>query len=123
MCLRIDDAASTHDRAAAKAPITVMLPVLNEEQNLPAALASVAWADQVIVVDSHSTDRTVAVARGAGAEVVQFSYGGSGPKKKGWALTNAPIRNEWLLILDGDERVTDELRAEIEDAVRRGDIW
>jgi glycosyltransferase involved in cell wall biosynthesis len=122
MCVKPEDAAtSMQDRAVAKAPITVMLPVLNEEQNLPAALASVAWADQVIVVDSHSTDRTAALSREAGAEVVQFSYGGSGPKKKAWALANAPIRNEWLLILDGDERVTDELRAEIESAVRRGE--
>ena len=100
-----------------KAPLTVLLPVLNEELNLPAALASVAWADQVIVVDSHSTDRTAAIARAAGAEVVQFDYAGSGPKKKAWALAHAPIRNEWVLVLDADERVTDALRAEIEAAI------
>ena len=98
-------------------PLTVLLPVLNEELNLAAALASVAWADQVIVVDSHSSDRTVAIARAAGAEVVQFDYAGAGPKKKAWALAHAPIRNEWVLVLDADERATDALRAEIEAAI------
>lgn len=100
--------------------VTVLLPVLNEERNLPAALASVAWADQVIVVDSHSTDRTAEIARAAGAEIVQFDYAGAGPKKKGWALAHAPFRNEWVLVLDADERVTEVLRAEIERAVRAG---
>ncbi len=101
----------------AKARLTVLLPVLNEELNLVAALASVAWADQVIVVDSHSSDGTVAIARAAGAGVVQFDYAGTGPKKKAWALAHAPIRNEWVLVLDADERVTDALRAEIEAAI------
>lgn len=104
-----------------KLPVTVLLPVLNEEQNLPAALESVAWADQVIVVDSHSTDRTADIARSAGAAVLQFAYQGGRPKKKAWALRNAPIRHEWLLVLDADERVTPALRAEIEGAVQCGD--
>ncbi len=103
--------------ARAKAPLTVLLPVLNEERNLPAALASVAWAEQVIVVDSHSTDRTAEIAAAAGARVLQFDYAGTGPKKKAWALANAPIRHEWVLILDGDERVTEALRGEIESAI------
>ncbi len=103
--------------SSTKAPLTVLMPVLNEELNLPAALASVAWADQVIVVDSHSSDRTVAIARAAGEEVVQFDYAGVGPKKKAWALAHAPIRNEWVLVLDADERATDALRVEIEAAI------
>ena len=104
-----------------KTAVTVLLPVLNEELNLPAALASVGWADQVIVVDSHSTDRTAEIARAAGAEVVQFDYAGGGPKKKGWALAHAPFRNDWVLVLDADERVTNALRAEVEEAIRRGE--
>lgn len=101
-------------------PLTVLLPVLNEEKNLPDALASVAWADQVIVVDSGSTDRTAEIARGAGAEVVRFDYPGYGPKKKNWALESLDLRNEWLLLLDADERVTPELREEIWEAIRNG---
>jgi glycosyltransferase involved in cell wall biosynthesis len=109
------------DNVRMTVPITVVMPVLNEERNLRAALASVAWAEQVIVVDSHSADRTAQIAREWGAEVVQFDYSGSGPKKKAWALAHAPIRNEWLLLLDADERVTEKLRAEIDDALRSGD--
>ena len=57
----------------------------------------------------------------AGAELVQFNYPGHGPKKKAWALERLAIRNDWVLLLDADERVTHELRKEIEAAVERGD--
>ena len=102
-------------------PVTVIFPVKDEEQNLPDALASVAWADEVIVVDSHSADRTAELARAAGAEVVQFDHVPGGPKKKAWALVNLAPRNDWLLLLDADERVPEGLRAEIEQAVANGD--
>lgn len=98
-------------------PLSVLLPVLNEESNLPAALSSVAWADDVVVVDSHSTDRTALIAEEYGARVFQFDYSGRRPKKKQWALSNIPFRNEWILILDADERVTPLLRSEIESAI------
>jgi glycosyltransferase involved in cell wall biosynthesis len=101
--------------------VTVILPVKNEEKNLPDALASVAWADEVIVVDSHSTDRTSAVAEEAGAQVVQFDHVAGGPKKKAWALANLQPRNDWILLLDADERVPNALRREIEEAVTRGE--
>jgi glycosyltransferase involved in cell wall biosynthesis len=103
------------------ASLTVVLPVLNEQDNLPAALASVAWAEEVVVVDSHSTDATAEIARAAGARVVQFSYPGHGPKKKAWALATLDIRSDWVLLLDADERVTSELRAEIERAIAGGE--
>jgi glycosyltransferase involved in cell wall biosynthesis len=99
------------------APLTVILPVKNEEENLPDALASVDWADEVIVVDSHSSDRTAELAREAGANVVQFDHVPGGPKKKSWALGNLAPRNDWLLLLDADERVPPGLRAEIERAL------
>ncbi len=97
--------------------LSVVVPTRNEERNLAAALQSVSWADQVIVVDSHSTDRTVRIAQDAGAEVVQFDYPGHGPKKKNWVLDNLELGNEWVLLLDADERVTPALRREIEDCV------
>lgn len=106
--------------ASARLPITVIVPALNEQANLPDALDSVAFADQVIVVDSRSTDDTARIAVAFGAEVVQFDYAGRGPKKKVWALANAPIRNEWLLLLDADERVTPALQAEIARAIETG---
>jgi glycosyltransferase involved in cell wall biosynthesis len=97
-----------------KAPLSVVLPVLNEEENLGDALRSVEGADQVVVVDSGSRDRTVEIAEAAGAEVVRFDYPGRGPKKKSWALQNLELRNEWVLLLDADERVPPELWREIE---------
>ncbi len=94
-------------------PISVLMPVRNEELNIEAALQSVGWADEVWVVDSYSSDRTVEIARESGATVVQFDYSSHGPKKKNWALQHLPFRNEWVLILDADERVTPAIRREI----------
>ena len=54
-----------------------------------------------------------------GAEVVQFYYDGEWPKKRNWGLRSLSIRNEWVLLLDADERVTPELRREIEEAILR----
>src|SRR5690606_12494560 len=86
-----------------KIPVSVLIPIRNEAANLPRCLASVAWADQVFVVDSHSTDASEAIARRYGAEVVQFVYNGLWPKKKTWALEHLPFRHEWVLLLDADE--------------------
>ncbi len=94
-------------------PISVVVPILNEEANLADCLASVAWADEVFVVDSGSVDGSSQIAESHGAKVVQFRFQPGGPRKKNWALENLPFRNEWVLLLDADERVTPELEAEI----------
>ena len=99
-------------------PISILIPVRNEEQNIGECLASVAWSDDIWVVDSQSTDRTVALAEQAGAKVVQFHYDGGWPKKKNWALRTLPFRYEWILILDADERVDPPLRDEMAQAIR-----
>lgn len=99
-------------------PVSVVVPVLNESRNLPAALASVSWAGQVIVVDSQSTDGTAELARRLGAEVVPFQFTGHGPRKKNWALATLPFRYEWVLLLDADERVPPPLQVAIIQAVR-----
>jgi len=96
-----------------KLPLAVIVPAKNEETNLGPCLQSVSWAEQVFVVDSHSTDKTAELAARHGAELVQFDYKGGWPKKKNWALDNLPIRCEWVLLLDADERVPDELRDEL----------
>lgn len=95
------------------ARVSVLVPTLDEELNLPECLDSVAWADEVFVVDSFSTDRTLEIARAHGAHVAQHAFE-SYSRQKNWALDNLPFRNDWVLIVDADERVSPELRCEIE---------
>jgi len=98
-------------------PVSVLVPTLDEELNLPDCLRSVSgWADEVFVVDSFSHDRTVPIAREFGAEVVQHVFE-SYSRQKNWALDTLPFRNEWVLILDADERLTPELRCEMARAI------
>lgn len=102
----------------AKLPVSVLIPAKNEEANLPACLDSVSRADEVFVVDSQSEDRSIEIATGLGAKVVQFHFNGSWPKKKNWSLDNLPFRNDWVLIVDCDERITPELWDEIAIAIQ-----
>ncbi len=100
-----------------KIPVSVLIPAKNEELNLPACLESVKQADEIFVVDSQSSDRSIELAEFHGAKVVQFHFKGGWPKKKNWSLENLPFRNEWVLIVDCDERITPELWAEIAHAI------
>jgi glycosyltransferase involved in cell wall biosynthesis len=84
-------------------PISILIPIKNEAANLPRCLASVAWADEIFVVDSQSTDGSQRIAEQHGAKVVQFEFNGTWPKKKNWALENLPFKHEWVFILDADE--------------------
>ncbi|OUL29794.1 glycosyltransferase [Nostoc sp. RF31YmG] len=102
---------------SSKIPVSVLIPAKNEEANLPACLTSLEMADEVFVVDSQSTDHSVAIAENFGANIVQFKFNGSWPKKKNWSLDNLPFRNEWVLIVDCDERITPELWAEIAQVI------
>jgi glycosyltransferase involved in cell wall biosynthesis len=101
-----------------KLPVSVLIPAKNEEDNLSACLTSVDRADEVFVVDSQSSDRSIEIAESYGAKVVQFHFNGRWPKKKNWSLENLTFRNEWVLIVDCDERITPELWAEIETAIQ-----
>ena len=94
-------------------PVTVFVPVRNEAANLRRCLDSVRWADEIIVVDSQSTDGSAEIAHEYGARVVQFHFNGSWPKKKNWALENLPFRNDWLFLLDADEVLPAEAEAEL----------
>jgi glycosyltransferase involved in cell wall biosynthesis len=100
-------------------PVTVLLATRNEEANLARCLSALMPAGRVVVLDSHSTDRTAAIARAAGADVVQFDYKGGYPKKRQWALDNLAIATPWVLLLDADEVVPEALWAEIAAAVAR----
>lgn len=95
-----------------KAPVSVMIFTLNEEIHLPSCLDALSWADDVIVVDSFSTDRTEAICRERGARFYQNRFEGFGSQRN-WALDNTQPRHPWILILDADERVTPELAIEL----------
>jgi glycosyltransferase involved in cell wall biosynthesis len=99
-------------------PVSVLIPAKNEASNIAGCIRSVAFAEQVVVVDSHSTDGTQALAEAEGAEVLPFAWNGEWPKKKNWALENVRWRHEWVLILDADERITPALAREIAEVVR-----
>lgn len=101
-----------------KIPVSVLIPAKNEELNLPACLESVARADEIFIVDSQSSDRSLEIAETQGAKVVQFHFNGRWPKKKNWSLDNLPFRNEWVLIVDCDERIPQELWDEIAIAIQ-----
>ncbi len=75
------------------------------------------WADEIFVVDSQSTDGSIAIAQHFGAKVVQFEFNGTWPKKKNWALENLPFRNEWVFILDADEVLPPQAEAEFAQAI------
>jgi len=90
--------------------LTVTVITRNEAANIAAALASVAWADEIVVVDSKSTDDTAAIARAAGARVEVRPFLGYS-NQKNYAASIAV--NDWILSLDADERVTPALADEI----------
>jgi glycosyltransferase involved in cell wall biosynthesis len=100
-----------------KVPVSILIPIKNEAANLSRSLASVAWADEIFVVDSQSTDGSQAIAEAHGARVFQFHFNGTWPKKKNWALAQLPFKHEWVFILDADEVMPPEAEAEFRQIV------
>lgn len=91
-------------------PISVIITTYNEEVNVAECIESVLWADEVLLVDSFSADRTIEIAERYPVQILQRQYYGSAAQKN-WALDR--VSHEWVLILDADERVTDGLACEI----------
>jgi len=113
--------------------ISVLILTKNEERDLPGCLISVAWSNDIHVLDSQSTDKTLEVAQAAGAKVTVRPFDGyASQRNAGLAL---PFANPWVLILDADERIPAALAAEMQAFVarapaataaariRRKDIW
>lgn len=88
--------------------ISVLILTKNEEQDLPGCLASVSWCDDVHVFDSRSTDRTVEIAKAAGAQVTSRAFD-NWSAHQNWALANIAFKHPWVLYIDADERVAPEL--------------
>ena len=84
-----------------KIPLSILIPCRNEEKNIARCLEPIAnWVDEIVVVDSQSTDRTQEIVESYGAKFIQFNYTGGWPKKRQWALDNFSFRNNWILLLD-----------------------
>ena len=99
----------------ARQKLSVTIITKNEEAAIAACLASVAWADEVVVVDSGSTDKTVEICKAHGAIVHSTTqWPGFGPQKN---IALGFASHEWVLSIDADERISPELRAEIEQAL------
>jgi hypothetical protein len=95
-----------------RATVCACIIARDEEQRLPAALASVAFCDDVVVVDSGSRDRTIEVARAAGARVIEHPWRGFGAQRN---VAIDAAAGDWILEIDADERITPRLAAEIEE--------
>jgi glycosyltransferase involved in cell wall biosynthesis len=96
--------------------LSVVIITRDEEEAIGAALDSVAFADEIVLVDSGSRDRTVEIARSRGAKVIETTDWPGFGAQKNRALDHAT--HDWVFSLDADERVTPELRAEIEAVVK-----
>jgi glycosyltransferase involved in cell wall biosynthesis len=117
--------AQSSDRPSANVqllPVSVIVPVRDEARNLPRCLESLEGFGEVYVIDSQSTDDTIAIAQAHGAKVVQFHYAGGWPKKRQWAMDTLPFAYEWILLLDADEVLTPDLVKEIQRAVQNPNV-
>jgi glycosyltransferase involved in cell wall biosynthesis len=92
--------------------VSVLILTLNEERNLHECLASLSWSDDIVVLDSFSTDDTCDIAAAAGARVMQRQFD-NWSAHQNWAVTNIPFKHPWVLYLDADERCAPELREEV----------
>ena len=109
---------------APQLPVTVVIPVKNEERNLPFCLERLSRFATVVVVDSGSTDRTREIALAHGCEFVEFRWDGHFPKKRNWLLMNHPPQTPWVFFLDADEYLSasfvDELAAALKATTHVG---
>lgn len=106
-------------------PITVLVQTKNEAVGISDCLNGLREFDEVIVVDSNSTDSTVEIANSLGFRVENFTWNGLYPKKKQWQLENLQTRHDWILFIDADEVPTAQLIAELRDhrnAMAQGQI-
>ena len=102
--------------------ITVIIPTKNEERNLAFCLEPLkGWARKIVVVDSNSTDHTHSIAGRYNADVILFDYQGGWPKKRQFVLDTYAFETGWILLLDADEILTAESKAEIAAAIQKSD--
>lgn len=97
-----------------KRPISAAIITKNEEANIERCLRSLAWVDEIVVVDSGSTDRTLQICEAYNCKIIRTGWLGYGPNKR---LAVSSTSNQWVLAVDADEEVTPELAREIQDTL------
>lgn len=102
---------STVVRTNQDAGISILILTLNEEANLPACLESVKWSDDIVVLDSYSSDRTCYIAKDFGARIVQRQFD-DWSSHYNWAMEQIVFKHRWVFNLDADERMTEAVRKE-----------
>jgi len=96
-------------------PISAIIITLNEEKNISDCLKSISpWVDEIFVVDSGSTDLTIEIA-GSYTKKISHHPFENFAKQRNWAQDNLPIKNEWVLHLDADERISPELARSVQE--------
>jgi len=94
--------------------VSVLILTLNEEANIDACIDSVSWSDDIVVLDSLSTDRTCEIAEARGARIVKRRFD-NWSAHQNWAVSHVDFRHPWVLYLDADERCPPDLREEIQN--------
>lgn len=97
---------------------SILILTKNEEGNLPGCLDSISWCDDIWVLDSGSTDRTVEIAKARGCHVLYREFDNFGDQRN-YAIDNAKFKHKWVFDFDADERFTDALREECERVIER----
>ena len=100
--------------------LSILILTFNEERNLPACLDSVRWSDDILVVDSFSTDRTLDLVKSAGARVLQNRFVNFA-EQRNFGLDQGALKHDWVLHLDADEVVTPELQRELIELTKNGE--
>jgi glycosyltransferase involved in cell wall biosynthesis len=98
-------------------PVLIIVLTKDEEQNLPQLAESVPWCDDIHVVDSLSSDGTLAIADSLGMRTLSHPFHGFGAQRN-WALTNCALKHPWALFLDADERSTPTFAAALDETIR-----
>lgn len=97
-------------------PVSIIILCKNEAENLPEIASSITWCDDIHVIDSLSTDKTVDVAKSLGMHVAVNPFKGFGDQRN-WSLANCTIKHDWILFLDADEKSTPEFAAALQNIV------
>jgi glycosyltransferase involved in cell wall biosynthesis len=105
-----------------KLPISVIILTYNEEKNIEDCLKSVyGWVDEIFIVDSYSTDKTLEIAKRYTDKIYQHHFENYA-KQFNWALENLPIKDDWVMRLDADERWTEDGFRELQEIIQKGDV-